>query len=241
MSAPDSPPTPAVHLRATLPRAIAIDGPAAVGKSTVGRALADRLGYLYFDTGAIYRALTWLALENEVPVSDGPALAQLATAHPIIVQPSADTPDGYRVTAGGRDITDRLRAPAVDAQISAISQHAAVRAALLDAQRAVADGTSVVMVGRDIGTIVLPDAGLKIFLEASPIERARRRYRERLRRGESADWSDELASTVARDARDRGRANAPLVAAPDAIVLHTDDLDAAGVVAAILAHIDIGS
>lgn len=226
------PPTP--QAPDALPRAIAIDGPAAVGKSTVGRMLAERLGYLYFDTGAIYRALTWLALEHGVPATDGSALAELATAYPIAVWPAADAPAGYRVAAGGADISDHLRTPAVDAQISAVSEHAVVRAALLGAQRAVADRAAVVMVGRDIGTVVLPAAGLKVFLEASPIERARRRFRERLRRGEAAVWSDELASTIARDARDRGRANAPLVAAADSIVLHTDDLDAAGVVAAIL-------
>lgn len=236
MTAPTTPQPAAAR-----PTAIAIDGPAAVGKSTVGRLLAEQLGYLYFDTGAIYRALTWLALAEGVPVSDGPALAQLATARPIAVRAAADAPAGYRVEAGGRDITARLRSPEVDAQISAVSQHAEVRAALLGAQRAVADGTPVVMVGRDIGTIVLPDAGLKVFLEASPPERARRRFRERLRSGEAAVWSAELASTTARDARDRGRANAPLVAADDAITVYTDDLDAAGVVAAILRTLGVAA
>lgn len=240
MSAPiPSAASPASPASPAWPRAIAIDGPAAVGKSTVGRMLAERLGYLYFDTGAIYRALTWLALEHGVPVTDGPALAHLAAAYPIVVRPAPDTPAGYRVTAGGRDISDGLRAPAVDAQISAASQHAEVRAALLGAQRAVAAGAAVVMVGRDIGTVVLPDAGLKIFLEATPVERTRRRFRERLRSGEAAVWSAELESTIARDARDRGRANAPLVAAADAIVVNTDDLDAAGVVGVILRRLGI--
>ncbi|MEO8082208.1 MAG: (d)CMP kinase [Ardenticatenales bacterium] len=222
-----------------VPRAIALDGPAAVGKSTVGRLLAERLGYLYFDTGAIYRALTWLALNEQVDIGDGPALARLAAAHPIVVRADDGAAAGYRVTAGGRDITAGLRDPAVDATISAVSQHAEVRASLLDAQRAVATASPVVMVGRDIGTVVLPDAGLKVFLEATPEERARRRFRERLRRGEPAVWADELASTIARDDRDRRRAHAPLVAAADAVMVDTDVLDAEGVVTLLLRRLGI--
>lgn len=221
------------------PPSIAIDGPAAVGKSTVGRRLAERLGWLYFDTGAVYRALTWLALDRGASPDDGPGLARLAAAHAIAVVPDAAVPSGYRVMVDGRDISAALRDRAVDAAVSAVSRHAEVRTALLGPQRAIAAAAAVVMVGRDIGTVVLPGATLKVFLDASPAERTRRRFRERLRAGERPTWSAELASTIARDGQDRGRATAPLAAAADARVIDTESLDADGVVAAILAALGL--
>ena len=214
---------------------IALDGPAAAGKSTVGRALADRLGLLYLDTGALYRALTVAALEAGVPVDDAGALAALAAATPLEVTPDAARPEGYRVLAGGRDVSDRLRTRAVDGAVSAVSRHGAVRAALLPAQRAIADRHGIVMVGRDIGTVVLPDADLKIFLDASPEERARRRFRERLARGEAVRWSDVLEDVTRRDALDRDRAVAPLAEALDAVRVDTTDRPADEVLSALVA------
>lgn len=204
------------------PRTIALDGPAASGKTTVGRRLAERLGSLCFDTGLLYRAATVLALREGLSPEDEGSLVELVGRTPISVVPDAASRIGCRVIAGGADLTDALHSPAVDASVSAVSKHGRLRAALLEAQRAVAAGTPVVMLGRDIGTVVLPDADLKLYLDASAEARARRRFRERLARGEPASYAEVLAATGARDARDAGRAVAPLAAAPDAVVVNTD-------------------
>ena len=220
--------------------AIAIDGPVAAGKTSVGQDVAARLGCLFLDTGAIYRALTYAALDAGVPTDDGPALAALAARSEIDVRMTrtADTSipsaPGYAVLVDGTDVTARLRSREVDASVSAVSSHAAVRDALLVAQRRVAEQAPAVMVGRDIGTIVLPDAGLKVYLVASVEERARRRYRERLARGEAVTWADVLATTAARDAKDSGRDVAPMVQAGDAMMLNTDDLSPTQVVDRII-------
>ncbi len=233
-------------------QAIAIDGPVAAGKTSVGRAVAARLGCLFLDTGAIYRALTYAAIQAGVDPDDGPALTALAGAHDIEVralgveasrQPasgagSSEVPlsgPGYTVLIDGRDITASLRSPAVDANVSSVSAHAEVRAALMATQRRIAERGPAVLVGRDIGTIVLPDAGLKVFLVASAEERARRRYRERLALGEHVTWRDVLSSTLARDAKDAGRDVAPMVQADDAIMLDTFGLSFEDVVDRIVA------
>jgi cytidylate kinase len=219
------------------PRVIALDGPAAAGKSTVGRRLAARLGHLYLDTGAIYRAVTLAALERGVPVEDAAALTTLARGLDLVVEPAPDPddPTGYIVRIDGRDVTRRLRGGDVDANVSAVSRHASVRAVLLEMQRAVAAHQGVVMVGRDIGTVVLPDADLKLYLDASAQERARRRYREGLARGEAQRWQDVLAATQARDDRDSGRDVAPLRPAADAVIVSTDGCDLPAVVAHLVA------
>jgi cytidylate kinase len=204
------------------PRTIALDGPAASGKTTVGRRLAERLGSLCFDTGLLYRAATVLALRESLSPEDEGALVDLVGCFPISVVPDAASRIGCRVMAGEADLTEMLHTPAVDANVSAVSRHGQLRAALLEAQRAVAAGTPVVMLGRDIGTVVLPDADLKLYLDASAEARARRRFRERLARGEPAVYTEVHAATRARDARDAGRAVAPLAAAPDAVVVNTD-------------------
>lgn len=203
-------------------RAIALDGPAAAGKSTVGRALARRIGYLFLDTGAIYRALTVAALDAGVDVDDEAALAALAERLAISVEPAPEMPAGYRVRIDGRDVSARLRAAEVDAAVSGVSRHRAVRRALRPAQRRLAEQAPIVMVGRDIGTVVLPDAPLKLFLVASPEERARRRYRERLARGEAVRWQDVLRGVVERDEKDRSRAEDPLRMAEDAVQVDSD-------------------
>src|SRR5579859_7754417 len=163
------------------PRRIAIDGPAGSGKSTIGEQLARHLGYLYVDTGAMYRAVAWLALREEVDVRDGKSLAQLARQAQIAIDhPTVQDGRQYTVTVGGYDVTWAIRDSQVTRAVPLISSHAEVRAVLIAQQRVLAGQERVVMVGRDIGAVVLPDAELKIYLTASLLERARRRYAEML-------------------------------------------------------------
>ncbi|MBI3287580.1 MAG: (d)CMP kinase [Chloroflexi bacterium] len=207
------------------PSTIAIDGPAASGKTTLGGLLAERLGYLFFDTGVLYRAITWAAQGRGLNSSDEAALAALAAELKIDLEVPAVS-DGrlYTVRVDGRDVTWEIRRAEVDREVSIVSAYPQVRRALLERQRAIAAGGRVVMAGRDIGTVVLPEAGLKIYLDASPEERARRRYLELRARGESADYQEILARMRQRDELDREREAAPLRPAPDAIVLFTDGL-----------------
>ncbi|MFN8594378.1 MAG: (d)CMP kinase [Thermomicrobiales bacterium] len=206
-------------------RVIAIDGPAAAGKSTVARLLADRLGMLLFDTGALYRAVSLLAIRNGVDPSDGEDLADLARSSTIEIGPRSKG-DGrlFDVLLDGEDVTWRIRSPEVGAIVSRVSEHAEVRQALLSLQRKIVEGQPVVMVGRDIGTVVVPDAGLKIYLDASPEERAKRRYEESLARGGAESYEAVLTETQMRDRIDGGRAIAPLRAAEDAVRIRTDDM-----------------
>lgn len=217
----------------SLPLTIALDGPAAAGKSTVGRAVADRLGYLYFDTGALYRALTWLALRCGVVPDDGEGLAELCRSHRLTVAARAADP-GYGVLVDGAEVTAELRSPEVDRAVSPVSAHAAVRDALLAAQRQPAAEGPVVMVGRDIGTVVLPDADLKLYLDASPEARAWRRWHELQAAGMATDYASELEAMRMRDARDAGRSVAPLQVSPTAVVVDTDRCDLDQVVAHVL-------
>jgi cytidylate kinase len=219
------------------PPTIALDGPGAAGKSTVGRRVAEALGYLFFDTGVLYRALTQAALATDTPVDDGPALAALALAHPADVQPLPGSDPGYTVWVDGLEVTAALRAPAVDRAVSAVSRQAEVRTVLLAAQRRIALRGEVLMVGRDIATVVLPEAALKLYLDASAAARARRRHAELVRRDPGASFEAVLADLVARDTQDAARALAPLAIAPDAVVVNTDGCDIDAVVAHLLAVI----
>ncbi len=215
---------------------IAIDGPAASGKSTVGEAVARALGFLYVDTGAMYRAVTQAALARGIPVDDEVAVVALAGRLDILIQ--RDTVgDGrqYTVLVDGEDVTWALRSAAVDAHVSQISAYPDVRRILVREQQRLAAAGRVVMVGRDIGTVVLPTAPLKIYLDASAAERARRRYRELLARGRSVDYEAILAGIRARDAIDSRRAASPLQPAADAIILDTDGKSIAQVVQCVLA------
>lgn len=222
--------------RNSLPSIIAIDGPAASGKSTIGKRLADELGYLFFDTGLMYRAITWLAIQRGLSLGNEAAITTLAEFVPIEVQPPSQA-DGRvcDVIVEGVDITWDTRLPEVDANVSVVSAYPGVRRALSAQQRRIGQRGKVVMVGRDIGTVVLPDADLKIYLDASAEERAHRRYDEIIARGESADYNEILATVSERDRIDSTRDVAPLKAAEDAIVVDSDNLNAEEVFQQILA------
>jgi CMP/dCMP kinase len=208
-----------------IPSTIAIDGPAASGKSTIGRRLADALGYLFFDTGVMYRAVTWGALQRGIPVTDEAAVTMLAETAQIDVRPpSKDDGRVCDVLLDGVDITWKTRCPEVDSNVSQVSAYPGVRLALTAQQRRIGLRGRVVMAGRDIGTVVLPEADLKIYLDASAGERARRRYLEIINRGETADYEKILAGVRQRDKIDSGRAVAPLRPAEDAILLDSDEL-----------------
>jgi cytidylate kinase len=216
-----------------IPSIITIDGPAASGKSTLGQHLAEELGYLYFDTGVMYRALTWEGLQRGIPIEDGEQLCRLAQELEIDVR-APSTADGraYDVWVNGVDVTWDIRRKEVDANVSVVSAYAGVRAALSAQQRRIGLRGRVVMVGRDIGTVVLPQADLKIYLDASAEERARRRYQELLARNEQASYEAVLQAVQRRDWIDSTRDVAPLRAADDAVVLVTDHMDAGQVLEA---------
>ena len=218
------------------PSVIAIDGPAASGKSTLGLRLANALGYLFFDTGIMYRAVTWLGLQRGIDVRDEAAVTALAEKTQIEVAP-ASRPDGRAgdVLVEGTDITWETRLPEVEANVSIVSAYRGVRSALSQQQRRIGQRGHIVMVGRDIGTVVLPEADLKIYLDASAEQRARRRYDEIIARGAQADYNEILSKVIERDRIDSTRDVAPLKAAEDAIVLDSDKLDADEVFEQVLA------
>jgi CMP/dCMP kinase len=211
----------------TTPSIIAIDGPAASGKTTLGRRLANSLDYLFFDTGVMYRAVTWVTLHVGVEVQDEPAVTHLAETVQIDIRPpSIEDGRACDVLADGRDITWEIRTPEVEANVSPVSAFRGVRQALASQQRRIGLRGRVVMVGRDIGTVVLPEADLKIYLDASAQERARRRYTEVINRGGNADYEQILANVLKRDEIDSTRAFSPLRAADDAVILDSDKLNA---------------
>jgi cytidylate kinase len=234
---PDTPHTP----QKQLPRRIAIDGPAGSGKSTIGEQLARRLGYLYVDTGALYRAVAWLVLQEGVDVDNVPALAQLAQQADIAIsRPTVDDGRQYTVTVGGHDVTWDIRSGPVTRAVPAISAHNEVRAVLREQQHALArqDG-GVVMVGRDIGAVVLPDAELKIYLDASIEERARRRYLELMERMGEQNPALPTFDTVLEDIRRRDAIDsAHTFLAKDAVVIHTDSLSIPQVLERIYSHLE---
>lgn len=200
-------------------RAIAIDGPSGAGKSTLAKRLAQELGFLYVDTGAIYRTVGLAALRSGVSPEDAAAVAALLPGLQIAM---AYAPDGLQhMYLSGEDVTANIRKPAVSVAASQVSAIPAVRDYLMDTQRDMARRHDVVMDGRDIGTVVLPDADLKLFLTADPADRARRRYEELLSRGQEAVYEQVLADVLARDARDSQRSAAPLRQAEDALRLDT--------------------
>ena len=203
---------------------IAIDGPAGAGKSTIARSLAARLGFTYIDTGAMYRAVALWATRQNVKLTDMHRMEQLARAAWIELEPG-----GLRVLLNGNDVTEAIRAPEIAGQASLVAAIPGVRRALVEKQRAMAATASVVMEGRDIGSVVFPAADVKIFLDADPEERVRRRLVEI---GGAADLIAEQLTE--RDDRDRGRAESPLVQAPDAVYIDSTGLTPVEVEEAIL-------
>lgn len=205
---------------------IALDGPAASGKSTLGRKLADKLGYLFFDTGIMYRAITLIALELDMNLHDETAVTELARNTQIEIRPpSKEDGRAFDIIVGTKDITWDVRRGDVDANVSKVSAYAGVREALSEQQRRIGLRGKVVMVGRDIGTVVLPEADLKIYLDASAEERARRRYDELVARSEKADYDEILKKVIERDHIDSTRAVAPLRPAESAIIIDSDKMD----------------
>ena len=220
------------------PLSIAIDGPAGSGKSTVGEKLARQLGYLYVDTGAMYRAVAWLALQRGIDVNDGPELGCLAQ-HAGIVISHPHVADGrqYTVTVHGQDVTWDIRDAAVTHAVSPVSAHPEVRTILVAQQRAMAKQEHIVMVGRDIGSVVLPKADLKIYLTASLEERARRRHAEFVERLGEHNPSLPSLETVIHDIKRRDSIDRDhMQPADDAIVIETDSLDVSQVIEVIDRH-----
>lgn len=218
------------------PSIIAIDGPAASGKSTIGLRLANALGYLFFDTGVMYRAVTWLALDKGIDIKDEGAVTALAEDAQIDVAPASKS-DGRLcdVLVDGKDITWEARSRKVDANVSIVAAYPGVRKALSQQQRRIGQRGKIVMVGRDIGTVVLPEADLKIYLDATAEERARRRYEEIVAQGGRPDYKGILKRVIERDRIDSTRDVAPLRAAEDAVVLDSDQMDADEVFEQVLA------
>jgi CMP/dCMP kinase len=203
---------------------VAIDGPAGAGKSSVARALAERLGFQYLDTGAMYRALTWLALHEGVPLDDGPALEALAATHPVAFGA------GDSVSIAGEDVTIRIREPEIDAAVPVVARHPEVREVMRRRQRELGRSGDSVIEGRDIGVVVVPDAEVKIWLVADPVVRARRRHAER-----NGLAMDELAAELRRrDERDAANTHR----ADDAIEVDTTDLELGEVIERIAALVE---
>lgn len=201
---------------------IAIDGPAGSGKSTTAREVAKRLGFLYIDSGAIYRAITLEILKKGINIEDTQKVKQIVENTKIEVESSAH---GFRLMVNGEDVTEAIRSPQVSTQVSLVSENAYVREMITQKQRDMADDLSVVVEGRDIGTVVFPDADLKIYMDASVEERAQRRFKELRAKGYEVTLKDIMQDITSRDARDSSRALSPLKKAEDAILIDTTHLN----------------
>lgn len=218
---------------------IAIDGPAGAGKSTVAKMLAKKLGYLYIDTGAMYRAVTLKALRDGIDLYDSAALGRLAAVTPISLQPDGDT--GLRVFLNGEDVSDEIRSQEVSRSVSLVAMVPEVRRRMVELQKAMAERGGVVMEGRDIGTVVLPDAPVKIFLTASMPERAKRRREELAAKGNIIDQAQMEEEIKKRDHIDTTRETAPLIPASDAEIIDSTYFTVEQVVDMIITRVSAGS
>lgn len=220
----------------TYPAAIAIDGPAASGKTTIGKMLADHLGYLFLDTGSMYRATTLAALQRGVDFNDEAAIEALAKQIDIRIENADEELDGYHylVYVDGQDVTHDLRIQAVDTHVSQVSAYPGVRQEMVKLQRAYGNRGRVVMVGRDIGTVVLPQAPLKLYVTATAEERAQRRWLERRAKGDTTAYDTILADVIRRDKIDSGREHSPLRPADDAVMIDSSGREPALILAEIL-------
>lgn len=199
---------------------IAIDGPSGAGKSTVAKAVAKKLGFSCLDTGAMYRAVAWQALQNGVGLNDDAALGKIASTYDISFKHDAGDPLPKRVFIGGTEVTNEIRTMEIDKAVSPVSAAPSVRSALVEQQQRIGLAGNYVVEGRDIGTVVFPNAEVKVFLTASPEERAHRRVRQNVDRGVgSVDYEEVLADIIRRDNADSTRANSPLVQAKDAVLI----------------------
>ncbi len=217
---------------------VAIDGPVSSGKTTNAQLLASQTGHLYLDTGAMYRAVAYLALTNGVDLDNESALVAMLRHHTIAIVTDPAMTAGYRAVIDGRDTAERLFDPDVAAAVSTVAALPAIRAELVERQRTIAASGPVVMAGRDIGTVVLPDARFKFFLTASVDERARRRHAEFRARGVDVSFEEVRTQIIERDRLDSTRAVSPLRAAPDAITIDSTDMKPADVVAKMRAAMD---
>jgi cytidylate kinase len=210
---------------------IAIDGPSGVGKGTVARAVADAFGYRHIDTGAMYRALAWRVIDLGIDLEDEPAVSALASRVDILVA------DG-QVAVDGVEVTGAIRTPQIDRAVTSVARMSSVRELLVARQRALGRDGGIVMEGRDIGTVVFPDADVKIYLDATPEERARRRAADPAHGGRGEALATVASAMADRDRIDSTRAASPLMIAPDAVVVDTSGLAVPDVVAKVMAIID---
>jgi CMP/dCMP kinase len=219
------------HAATTRDLIVAIDGPSGAGKGTIARAVAERLGYRHVDTGAMYRAVAWLARHRSVPLDAPDAVAQLAEQATLTVS------DGC-IAIDGHDVTQAIRTPEMDGAAASVARVPAVRRVLVERQRALAGSGGVVMEGRDIGTVVFPAADVKIYLDADPAERARRRANDPAHAGSAGPLAIVATAMADRDRLDTTRLTSPLVVADDAVRIDTTNLEITTVVERVLAIVD---